>query len=528
MEELITRILQERERFVDISEESLKREIENENENNIEDDINSPDSSESTSVPDRLDTETFFNQSQDLTKLIASALNETSLSLDFVSLLLSAIKPNQTMSPHLVKNVPLSSLSSNRLLKQEDEQAAKQKKLQSDLKVGKVWKLQSLQKIQSLFKQASVSLNEQVQSEHTYWNDVNCVLNHDEVLFKTRVNGAKSIGVKYGFGDSGSNYHDKGLALLKKDDSGVSFIPITSSLRIIEKSYKYIRIKILSNFDDDYILSGQSSFNFRQTETTLIGEIEKARYFLFEEDLFYQLTREAKNLINYNVSIISNKIIIEIKNEIIEIESVVYDESDDDIDYQNVNQYSAINNSKCQMILNYLKIMLCCYYNYNLKLKQKMPTNLTKWKQSNTHPLILRPLLGNIRHEINLNEMQSIISNLTSKLDDKFSSPPKLTTSKYINLQQKPTNPFQKSVEKPESKIDLIIQNNQSRYLDIGLILTTNESFVNLIIKLSIVRYQSYDDLSKKTDGVNVLQAEFNDFIEIEESLKWSIMSFIN
>lgn len=135
------------------------------------------------------------------------------------------------------------------------------------------------------------------------------------------------------------------------------------------------------------------------------------------------MIREAKLLVNYNVSIISNKIIIEINNTIIEIESIIYDElNEEELEnyYQNISEYSSLNNKKCQLILNYLKLMLCCYYQYNLKLKQKVPTSLTKWKQSNSHPLILRPLVGNMRHELNLSNMESILRTLVAKFGEKL------------------------------------------------------------------------------------------------------------
>ena len=54
---------------------------------------------------------------------------------------------------------------------------------------------------------------------------------------------------------------------------------------------------------------------------------------------------------------------------------------------------------------------------------------MTKWKQSNSHPLILRPLVGNMRHELNLLNMKSVLDRLMhaheselsySKLDEKF------------------------------------------------------------------------------------------------------------
>ena len=108
-------------------------------------------------------------------------------------------------------------------------------------------------------------------------------------------------------------------------------------------------MKILSQIDGDYMLTGQSILILiLKSKQSIINDIEKARFFLFEEDLFHQLIREAKLLVNYNVSIISNKIIIEINNIIIEIESIVYDElNEEELEnyYQNVNEYSTLHKS---------------------------------------------------------------------------------------------------------------------------------------------------------------------------------------
>lgn len=539
---------------MNVTEESLQEEIDNpraEDEANNEVDVASEldigdESVENGSIlmatlaETSLDpVELFQKQKLDLSKSINSALNETSLSLDFVSLLISSVKPNlakSTISPHLNKSVPLGSLNSDRLSNENDDDDRNKSVAPKETpKVGHGWKLESLHKVTSLFREASENLNEQVLKERRYWNMINSVLTNDEVLFKTRdpLNNARAIGVKYGYGDSGSNFHDKGLAILRKDTvtGEISFNPINYAHKLTLKVFRYIRIKILSEIDGDFMLTGQSLFenDFSSSKDQIINDIEKARFFLFEEDLFYQLTREAKTLINYNVSIISNKIIIEINNEIIEIESVVYDENNDDElnnYYQNINAYSSINNGKCQLILKFFKIMLCCYYKYNLKLKQKIPTSLTKWKQLNSHPLVLRPLLGNIRHELNLKNMQSIIDRLIAKFKESLEC--KLQVDKFANLEHRSENPFQKSIERPVSKFNIVLKSKRSAYLKIDLELTTNEIFVNLIINMNVIKFKCEDDFKNNFNGVNVLQINFNDFHEIEECLDWTLLNFVN
>lgn len=544
---MIPRILIERQGFVNITEDSLRKEIEKSTKESDEILINesqdSPEEDSGEADEDPLDV--FVQQKFELSKNINIALNETSLSLDFVSLLISSIIPNigkSTMSPHLLKNVPLGSLNSDRLLK--DESAGNTEDEKTSPKVGELWKLESIDKMKTLFKQASTDLRQQIQREEQYWNDVSTVKSNDEVLFKTRdpINNARAIGVKYGYGDSGSNYRDKGIAVLRRDQEtgGVTFNPLNVN-KIARKVFKYLKIRILSKIenDDEFMITGQSYFKrrFLAHEFDILNEIEKARFFLFEEDLFYQLTREAKNLINYNVSIISNKIIIEANNEIIEIESLVFDDDDcisqkgdqeDDLLYQNVNDYSTMNNKKCEMILTYFKIMLCCYYKYNLHLKQKIPTAYTKWKQSNSHPLLLRPLIGNIRHEVNLKSLQSLTEHLLATYKDQLGST-KLELGKFINLKTLSGNPFQKSIERPVSTLNIVlVHKHNGKHLKMEIKLSTSEIFVNFVLSLNIIMFSKAEDLETNSLGTNVLQMNFYDFNDIDECLDWSIQNFIN
>lgn len=554
IEELIPRILLERKLFIDVTEESLLDEIKAAAEASSQmsdgipivvtgdslvcnsdivggDNIDIGGSNGSTAT--KIDT---FNKNRaDLAKNVALALNETSLSLDFVSLLIASVKQNigkSTMSPHLLKNIPLGSLSSDKLTKEEGASGNDGNKDGNTSKVGQGWKYEAVIKITKLFKEASVKLKQQVEKEEHYWKMINVVLADDEVLFKH----GKTIGVKFGYGDAGSIYHDKGLAILRSDETTghVTFTPVASLLnfRVANKTYKYIQVKILNKIDEEFMVTGISSFKktFNSSRFQVVNDLEKARYFLFEEDLFYFLTREAKTLINYNVSIISNKIIFEIKDEIIEIEAVPFDEyynNMDDIDlYQNINSYSSMHNEKCESILNYLKTMLCCFYKYNLSLKQKMPTLFTKWKQQNSHPLILRPLLGNIRHEIYITVIKKMLDELLLEFKDQLLEAT-LKLDKLTNLKTFTGNIFQRSIQKPVSEIVMTLKNKQEKWMKIHTELTTNEIFVPYVINLTIVKYSSESDLNQDFEGTNCLQLTVNSFEDVKESLQWSILDFV-
>ncbi|KAJ8142912.1 hypothetical protein OY671_003963, partial [Metschnikowia pulcherrima] len=134
--ELIPRILQERKSFLNISEESIAEEIERESMPiDAEEDFSETPAgmSENGQTPEDEESseETFQKQKLELLTHIGSALNETSLSLDFVSLLMSAEKPNitkSTISPHLSKTAPLGSLSADRLSRETDAAKTEQNK----------------------------------------------------------------------------------------------------------------------------------------------------------------------------------------------------------------------------------------------------------------------------------------------------------------------------------------------------------------------------------------------------------------
>ncbi|CAH6719950.1 mediator of RNA polymerase II transcription subunit 17 [[Candida] jaroonii] len=488
--EIIPKILQKRS-FLDLTETSLKE-------------------PEVVEEKEELKDEKINELKNELTKNINLALNETSLSLDLVSLLLSSSKPNlskATISPFLSKTVPLGSLNSNKLHNTQEH-------TEDNSLIGQGWRHESINKIQKLLKDKSMELKQSFEKDKKYWSMINEIINNNEILIKLRdpVNNQKAIGVKYGYGDSGSNYSDKGIAVLRRDETGgILFHPL------INKDHKFVRVKILTKKDNDFVITGESTFKNKFSDD-LTGQIEMSRFFIFEDDLFYNLLREARVLISYNVQLVSNKILIDIGDELIEIESVNYDK--EDTDDMEVELETKENDHKCDLILNFLKIMLCGYYKYNLNLKQKIPTNFTKFKQNNSHPLLLRALLGTINHELNFKKITTIIN-------DKIESYKmgQLEVKKFDNINDT-SNAFIKSIEKPVSTFELVL-NNKGKYLKISLSLTCGEILVNLIVKVNIIRFDNYEDMKSNENGGNVLMLVFNDIDEVDQCLDWSIKNFV-
>lgn len=576
--ELIPQILMQRKSFLHISEAQLEAEIENLDspESMDLDGLNLTPSGESESAmgtndfgygetDGELAQVAFQRQKSELLSYIGLALNETSLSLDFVSLLMSAEKPGitkLTISPHLAKTAPLGSLSADRTHRNSEIEGsdAKAKKLASSVGLG--WKYQSLGNVRGLFRDAASQLRGQVSLESTYWRQISEILAHGEVLYKLRdpSTGARALGVQYGYGDSGLTYHDRGRAVLRKNDGSgtVSFIPIghgpvSSSSNVNSNSnstglpinrQKYTRVRILSKAEDDYMVTGQLSAPRQVPGKLVLADIERARLFLFEADLFYHLLREAKNLVGYGVTIVADKIIVDLGGRLVEVESVIYDEENEEDEEEASGEAPSMeqerHNKPAQEILIFLRLMLCGYYQYRLRLKQKMPTLHTKWKQQHSHPLLLRPWLGHTRHQLHVRHVRGLLAKLGHGLDPK-NVHHEISESLYANLS--PTgseSPFAKAVNRPISEFSLVLSrisplmdksldvSQQNLHLKAVVEVTATDIFVDLILRLKVATYKSKADLEANQGGSNVLLLEFTDLAAVNESLDWTVGNFLD
>jgi mediator of RNA polymerase II transcription subunit 17 len=380
--QLIPRITQERGSFANITEEILNQEIESGKTANdahdaeMEDVEGEDESVESWSMKQK----DFDHARQDLIQLVRQAYNESALSLDFVSLLLSCLRPaagTTSMSPHLKQHVAVGSLGADLLATGSVDE---------DLSVLAGWKIQALDKASKLLKESSERLKSEVTKEARYWESVLETTNSGEVIFKIRKGDARGLGIKYGFGDAGSEYRDKGVAVVsRKTDGNMSF----STKKPI--SNKVIIVTLYDTSSGEKVKIGSS------TQTTLLppfntqNEIKNARNLLFEEELFFEMIKEARLLLSQKVTI-RDKIVINLIDEIIEIEYVSPFEETEEF---------KVPSRKADLICAAFHILVCYAHRRNLEKQRTKPAPLRpKPKQSTATPslFILRPLVAHMQH----------------------------------------------------------------------------------------------------------------------------------
>ncbi|CAI8507579.1 unnamed protein product [Pichia kudriavzevii] len=376
---------------------------------------------------------------EELLNNVRTALGSSTLALDFVSLLLSGAKPNaglSSLSDHIKQNLKAGSLSADKVsLDVADPQEHEQQKESESMKIGSGWKLESLKKSSELLKETVKNLNKSLDERHTYWNEVLEVLEANEVItavttqvavepgrsssslplsssLKTNQNGEvkqkKVLAVKYGYGDSGSEYFDKGIAILKQGEEGhLEFEKLNQNER--EKTWggeKIVSVKL---------------FRYAQApneQPELVGQ------------------SDSYGLVTFRIHVIgSSRIQIELYDTIIQIDSL-------DIDSEELQKPTPklSQNQRADNMVKLFRILLCAnnYKNVQKLFTPRVALNKDQNVMKSRHGFLLRPLLMYTKHNHTIHKLEKLLFDLLleigmDEVDAKATFTNNMTIKKYVN-----------------------------------------------------------------------------------------------
>ncbi|CCF56354.1 hypothetical protein KAFR_0B00550 [Kazachstania africana CBS 2517] len=463
------------------------------------------------------------------------AMNESSLALETVSLLLSGVRENNaksSISPYLKRNVPMGSLNSDRIPINNSNNV---KKTNEKIKFSFGWKLKCLDDSKLMLKKNVDKLFEIVRRENKYWQMISQVIVNTDVIFKLRdkLSGERLIGIKYGFEDSGSNYHlDRGIAVLKNNTelNQLELIPYYNNKNFsihdsnIRIGYTFIRIRIFTKIEseDDFILSGESSIT-NNDSTNIRDQIKKFKDIIFEKELMYQLKKESSQLISYGVKIENeNKIMIELPNEKIEIELL---QVDDLSTVMNEQDNPKINDKRANLILITLRLLLVVIFKKNLR-RRSTTNSISNHNGSYSEDILLiRPILGKLRHQnykILLKKIikQNILDIIESsqcqeiKITRKPNNDTTRTVDKHIDKLNKDIASFDNLINTPVSHFEVSLPDRKDSFK----LVLESPNYCNAIIS---VKYK--DPLNDN----RAFDAKFTELKEVEEFLYFIITEYI-
>ncbi|GAV53568.1 hypothetical protein ZYGR_0AK00700 [Zygosaccharomyces rouxii] len=480
--------------------------------------------------------EQFMRMRREMVEHINIAMNESSLALEFLSLLLSSVRESvalSSMSPFLKKIVPVASLNSDKVLL-EPNTVADQLTMQV---IDRGWKIRCLNESRTLLKDNHSMLEEKLKNEHRYWKKISQYISNKDVVFKLRdrSTGLRSLGVKYGYEDSGSTYRlDRGVAILKTnpETNTLELVPITGENSPSPHNEKFIRIRIFTKieFEDDYILSGESSVDNvflnndssgKKDQEDIRSQIEKLKALIFEQELMYQLRRECAQLISYGVTIENEKkVVIELPNEKFELELV----SLDDASVVNHEQDAPkINDRRANLMLVTIRMLLVVMFKKNLR--QRL-TSSTRNAHLNVDKdiLLIRPLLGKMRHQnyklllrkILKTHVLDVVENSTSS--ETVVYPPRHQSGDDVNLDihiaklNQEISTFDRLLTTCKTQFDIKLSDEDKLSL-----MLESPNYCNLAVR---VLYQN--------ESKNVFfDTRFSEFKEVEEILHFIVNEYI-
>ncbi|KAL9599294.1 MAG: hypothetical protein Q9219_003921 [cf. Caloplaca sp. 3 TL-2023] len=396
---LIARINEQKGSFVNVTEASLQEEIraaeagEAELTANAEDKEAVEDGQDIKAKGDEL-----FKAREEIVKQITAAYNASSHALDLVSLILSKHTPKAvegTISPFVKASVPMGSIGAE--IMQEAPQSEAEK-VNENL-VGLGWRLQSLERSAgSLLKSAS-RLEQEMERETTYWKQILAVKENGWSL--CRVPGdAHTLGVRFGFAEdfllllskshssvAHPEFRDRGLAALRRDAEGN--IDFDRGARW--HGDKRLRVRLLRQGRPT--ATNEKPPVPSEGDLPLLQHLLQARNSLFDEELYHELNREARNLINQGVRCIGAAIHFPFpdKNSKVEIDLVSIDEKEEDLEEADSTIPTAIATA--------LRILLSHAHRESLRRRSQPPPPITETPTPRRFYSLLAPILEIIQHD---------------------------------------------------------------------------------------------------------------------------------
>ncbi|OAA55489.1 Mediator complex, subunit Med17 [Cordyceps fumosorosea ARSEF 2679] len=232
------------------------------------------------------------------------ASNTAMLTLDSLSLLLSKQNPTQaglTLSQQLRDMVGIGTMGADRLT-DDDAPTAPAAKTTDRAAVALGWTLMEIDAARDAAEDATAFLAAEMAAEGRYWEGVMAVRQAGWSVCRVPREPPGTLGVRFGFSEAAPEFQRLGLAPLRRgDEDGAARLDISrlggTQERLVvtyERGGKVVGRAAPRELTDAY---GDDEDEEQDLETRVLG----ARNTIFAQELWHELTREARSLAAYDV-----------------------------------------------------------------------------------------------------------------------------------------------------------------------------------------------------------------------------------
>ncbi|KAL6718218.1 RNA polymerase II mediator complex subunit [Lecanora helva] len=391
---LIQRLNSQRGSFRNISEQSLEDEIQDGSageESNGRPEIVDDEQGQGDGITKK---EEVAKARDEILKQATQALTETSTALEFVSLLLSKHAPaasQTTMSPFLKQTVPLGCLGVE--VVQTPQVSELDKHTDEMVDIGS--RMKSLNGVADSLLNSASRLEKEIVKETTYWEQVLAVKDKGWSLHRLP-REKHTLGVRYGFAEAYSDFRDRGLAALRREEDGA--LSLDRGLRW--KGDRKLRVRVFE--EGKPIASNTESSATTTAFKSLEGEILSARNSIYDEELHHELDREARNLVNQGVRCIDGNVLLPYDaNKQIEVSLVPREEVLSD-------ERGGIDPIPDAIALS-LRLLLSHAHHQSLQKRSQMPPPVRDNKAPRPVYALIKPILEQSQHQVHNHSTQAFL-----------------------------------------------------------------------------------------------------------------------
>ncbi|PGH06114.1 hypothetical protein AJ80_08220 [Polytolypa hystricis UAMH7299] len=404
---LATRIAQinaQRGSFRNVTEEGLQTEIDTLQAAGLTGDEEEEPESCDTKSPDRL--EQLYKSRMEIIQFAAQAHAEATYALDFVSLLLSKHTPRQaeiSMSPILKQKAPLGSLDVD-VIKQPEQSESSKKDIDT---VSRGWKLENFDCAANKILKSATRLEEEVAAETKYWAEVLSIKEKGWKISRLP-RERQTLGVHFGLLEATPIFRDRGLAALRRANGGD--LLLDQGLHVNRPRAMRVRVQENGHTVGSSPVKGLPS----QPENLVESRIRHARDSLYEEELFHELNREARALLQHGIETKHN--LVQFKaSDTQQILIDLVDLNNPDLDVYEMSKSRAEDNL-AESLATSLRILLSYAHRQNLRRRTQIPPPLKAGKRPTPEFPLLGPIVCFLQHRSEFQWMRSFLDDLRGTL----------------------------------------------------------------------------------------------------------------
>lgn len=293
------------------------------------------------------------------------------------------------MSPALKEAVPIGTLASH-LIQAKPPSASLRKQLTL---VSQGWRSDGFKAASRKLASTSATLGADSDRESSYWAQVADLKARGWPVSRLPRDN-KAIGVHFGFSEAAPQFRDRGFGLLRQAEDGSIYLDGQA------RSTRQRRLAVYIVRNDQITGAFLPRPTTQGNPPSIEAQITEARDSLFEQELFHEITREARLIANQGVLRRAQSVEVAVGDHF-QIRLAFGEEQN------KVASLRPEDDDIAQFLGMSLRLLLVAAHQQNLARRSQRPPAMVPKPRPTPEYALLRPVLAHLRHKVEVDALRS-------------------------------------------------------------------------------------------------------------------------